>query len=235
MNVIRKASLALALLLVSGLALPSSAFADNITLYNTGVDGAGVVLITGAVDPHYTLLSVPDDIGNHTARVEPNIPATWIPNSSTSQWIGATLGNGIYQESGFYYYQTTFDLTGLDPATVLITGRLAGASSGGAVSLNNPTPLFPTNYSQGGNSPSAFTSFTFNSGFVSGLNTLNFVAFNNVSTSLPGPNGLRVEVSGTARRLAPAVPEPSAVASMGLGSVGLLGLLLRARKRCPAA
>ena len=28
-----------------------------------------------------------------------------------------------------------------------------------------------------------------------------------------------------------AVPEPSSVASMGLGSLGLLGLLLRARKR----
>ena len=51
------------------------------------------------------------------------------------------------------------------------------------------------------------------------------------SPSVVRPGGRAFSLRG----VPPAVPEPSSVASMGLGGVGLLGLLLRARKRRTAA
>src|SRR5207249_2044082 len=81
---------------------------------------------------------------------------------------------------------TTFDLTGFTPTTAVLTGQFA-ADNSVTIKLNGNTvgptaPAFDT-----------WTSFTINTGFVSGINTLDFIV-NNVS----GPTGLRVDISGTA-------------------------------------
>ena len=66
--------------------------------------------------------------------VEQPFPYAWVPNGPTSNWIGPTSfgipyldgagldDNGYYIDRGIWIYQTTFDLTGLDPQTVHITG-----------------------------------------------------------------------------------------------------------------
>ncbi|MBL0122652.1 MAG: choice-of-anchor D domain-containing protein [Betaproteobacteria bacterium] len=91
------------------------------------------------------------------------------------------------QCGGTYTYRTLVDLTGFDPATAVIQGKWAVDNQGTAIRLNG-TSIGAT---QPGYNP--FQTFTINSGFIAGVNTLDFV------TADQGcPNGLRVELSGTA-------------------------------------
>ncbi len=125
--------------------------------------------------------------------------------------------------SGDYEYQTVFNLTGLDPSTAVLTGQWATDDPGVNIYINsqptgntiddtpsyisNPTP--PYTYSQ-------WTRFTISSGFVAGVNTLDFVVYN-IPNSGPNPAGLRVEISGSADP----VPEPASLMLIGAGFVAL--------------
>jgi hypothetical protein len=66
-----------------------------------------------------------------------------------------------------------------------------------------------------GNGFSQLTPFSISSGFVSGINTLDFIVENNWPG--PTPSGLQVEMTGTA-----AVPEPATLAILAIGSWLLL-------------
>ena len=93
--------------------------------------------------------------------------------------------------AGLYAYATAFDLTGIDPTTVEITGlavpagqitdvRLNGESLGLGALAGQALPL------------------ALKSGFVPGINTLEWV----VSNATAGPTGLRVDgLRGTGRRI----------------------------------
>ena len=71
-----------------------------------------------------------------------------------------------------------------------------------------------------------FASFAINGGFRDGLNTLDFIAFNQ-SGPFPDPTGLRVELSGTATPQATTVPEPGSLALLGCSILSLLGCARR--------
>ncbi|MGH9847417.1 MAG: CARDB domain-containing protein [Blastocatellia bacterium] len=155
------------------------------TLFNTGVDNSRNVLPLGSVDPHYSL----------TSSADPNFPGPnavtvadsfWLSNSPASNWISVNPGRS--SSVGNYSYTTTFDLTGFDPTKAVIRGRWITDNNGLDIKINGTSTGFTTPYG------AHFTwhDFTIFSGFVAGLNTLEFSYFEGGFI-----HGLRVEVSGT--------------------------------------
>lgn len=185
-------------------------------LFNTGVDAAGNVLPDGTLgDPHYKLTSVPGgsttDILVRTSAGGYPIPP-YMGDNTMSRWIGPNNNPQIGGPAGDYTYRTTFDLTGYNPLTALISGNWAVDDAGVKIVFNgNVIPSGVPNYT-------TFASFFINSGFLPGVNTLDFVVLN--SFQAPGsPTALRVEMRGD---VAP-VPEPSTYLA-GLSALGMLGL-----------
>ena len=153
-------------------------------IYSTGVNGDGIPLLDDEVDPHYTL-TVNADGGGMDALAMSGIPSPpWVPNSATSRWIGPNAGAG--GAPGLYTFQTRFDLRGFDPATVILVGQWTSDNSGLAIRLNGTA----TGNTTTGNFDTLFP-FTIDSGFVDGINTLEFDVEN--AGAAANPIGLRVE------------------------------------------
>jgi hypothetical protein len=156
------------------------------------------------VDPHYSLIESADEsYPAGLGAIVANPPAgAWLSNTVTSRWISPSAnqsqsdgGNPV----GTYTYRTTFDLTGLDPGSASITGQWATDNSGfiliNGSSTGQTIPLgFPAFQS--------FTPFSISTGFIPGINTLDFVT-NNAPCECVNPTGLRVELSGTANSGSP--------------------------------
>jgi RHS repeat-associated protein len=166
----------------------------TIPVFGTGVASPNLLALDGTVDTHYKLINSADStapgpgvyVANSTASPIP----PWAADGPNSKWI-APLGNAAASlQPGSYAYRTTFDLTGLDPKTALVTGQWAADDSGNIL-LNGVA--VPSSATPG---LSGLTPFTISSGFVAGVNTLDFVVTN--AGSSPNPTGLRVDISGTA-------------------------------------
>jgi len=176
--------------------------AAPITLFNTGVDDTGTQLALGASDPHWTIVSGPGISSPVQAAVlDQQHPYGHYTESPFSLWIGlAPDGAG----SEPYTVRLTFDLTGLDPTTAVITGqwgaddsgsiRLNGQDSGiGTGTLSSPELSGPANFD-------VVLSFTLNQGFLPTTNTLDFV----IANPYGDVTGLSVtSLSGTASVLVP--------------------------------
>ncbi|MEA2698269.1 MAG: hypothetical protein QOI66_2540 [Myxococcales bacterium] len=175
--------------------------ADALTafrLFNTGVGADGVLLAGGSVDPHYKLIQSADTTftGPDAIVADPIADGYWVANSDTSKWIAPSAnqqypGASPCNASGTYVYRTTFDLTGYNPTTLKISGMWAADNSGTDIRLNGAS----LGISAPGYAP--LTAFTIDSGFVAGMNTLEFEILD-----IGCPNGLRVEL--TASDVAPA-------------------------------
>jgi hypothetical protein len=191
-------------------------------LYNTGTDNSNVALVggNGVTDPHYVIVTSTSPGFDGASAVTYFNPA-YAPDDANSRWISLTStgtpgGNTTD-------YRLTFDLTGFDSATAIITGSW-GADNAGTMALNgvltgNTTPGFST-----------LTPFTVNSGFVGGINFFDFFV-----TDFGAPTALRVD--DLAFQGSPAiggVPEPSTWAMMILG-FGLVGYAIRRSRRPKAA
>lgn len=204
-----------------------------ITLYNTGVDDSFNLLSGGSIDPHYQLVSSPDTtFAGPAAYISyDGWPLTggnrWLSNGPDSKWISprSTTGLDIYYPTGsgvadgYYTYRTSFDLSGLNPDTAVIDGWWVSDNFGVNLILNGVITGFTSNGDfMGGTKPN--NTFHLDSGFISGVNTLDFTVYNApLGFNGINPSGLRVELSGTA---AP-VPEPSTMFLMGSGLAGLVG------------
>lgn len=188
--------------------------ADIIPLFNTGVDDNGQVLDDAAIDPHYLLIVSadasypgPDALTINNANYPLGDSPDWLPNDNDSRWIGprADPSRSEGNSGGEYVYRTTFEILGIDPGLVRIAGRWV-ADDRGTILLNGIATGITTD---GG--LQAFHAFSIAEGFRAGTNTLDFVV-----TNFGGPTGLRVELS------ARVVPEPSSIALIGLGGIGLV-------------
>jgi hypothetical protein len=225
-----KRSLVFALGLAAALTVSQARAGSITTLYSTGVDAAHVPLTNPPglePDPHYTMgAGSVDGTAGLTPFVVPNngypfVPPRWVPNTATAQWITPKLPEPV---NGAYNYTTHFDLTGFIPGSAAITGRLSADDEVVGVLLNG-VAVVPAITTPDGGFASLFN-FSITSGFVSGVNTLEFLTMNTHGVV----TGLIVDMTGTAS----AVPEPASLALMGIGLSGLF-TLRRFFKRSSAA
>jgi hypothetical protein len=214
-----KRSLLFALGLVTALTVSQARAGSITTLYNTGVDNAHALLGPNPPglnpDPHYVMAAGSvDGTAGMTPFVVPNnaFPfPPWTANTATAQWITPKMPEPV---NGAYNYTTTFNLTGFDPTTAKITGNLSADDEVVGVLLNG-VPVVPSITTPDG----SFTSlhpFSITSGFVSGINKLEFLTMNTHGHQV----GLIVDITGTAT----VVPEPASLALMGIGLSGLFTL-----------
>jgi hypothetical protein len=141
------------------LVMPPLAAAPIPGLFTTGVDDSGNALPLGSPDLHYTILET-----NTNPFVLTDIPPIYVDNSSTSQWIWQNP-NG-QPTNVTRTFRTTFNLTGLDPNTALISGKWAVDNIGvdiliNGISTGNSIPF-------GFSAFDRFTPFSITRDFISG-------------------------------------------------------------------
>ena len=214
---LRIASMLLLALALLALAVTPS-FANSITIYSTGAGlGSG-----GVSDPNYQLLAS-SPTGAGPAYTLPAY-AGWVSPPAGTQWINPSPSGGSTL-AGNYDYQTTFDLTGLDPGSLVLSGSWA-ADNAGSILLNGVAAIgtgttIPDPYGFKNLTAFSITGSDNLANLHPGLNTLDFVVQNDGDVT-----GLLVDISGTA---SPA-PEPSSLLLMGSGLIGLGGALRRKLK-----
>ena len=171
---------------VAALLIPASSFAQiNLTVHNTGVNSSDVVVSPGAETAFWTMLSAPpaatEVVGQNAFRYN---AGPYAPDSSTSAW-SSMAASGNASVAGFYVYQLLVDVSGVDPATVVITGQF-GTDNDGFIRVNGGANAATTTFGGFG----ALTNFTLNSGFVPGSNSIQ-VGMNNGGN----PTAFRVQFS----------------------------------------
>lgn len=207
---------------VVALAAISSANAASITgLKNTGLGASG------SGDSNYQLSAASSDTAiNSTVPVityDNQWPVSpWLANSGASKWITPTANQAQSLDAwsaGTYSYTLSFNLAGYDASTAAFTGRFA-ADNVVTVKLNDTVIGTANGFAD-------WTSFSANSGFVAGNNTLNFTVTNWAQNG-GNPTGLRVEFASSS--VMAAVPEPETYAML-LGGLAVLGVVARRRKQ----
>jgi hypothetical protein len=195
------------------------------TLFNTGVALDGDPLSVGAIDPHWSIVAGPGITTPVPAIVVNDQHLGAYFQDAHSQWIWVDASGFGGGSNTTYTFRLTFDLTGFDLATAKITGDW-GVDNNGQILLNGSIPAIPKGDGQAilKGSPTEnfgqFHHFSITGGFVSGLNTLDFVV-----TNTDGPGALNVtNLVGTADAATPsAVPEPASMTIFASGALCLLG------------
>jgi len=216
-----KISLLLFLVVAAAIFGSQSAPAMPITIYNTGTTASGI-------DPYYRITATTDPTisGNTNAYVDTSSAGGWASAISGTHWISpSTAGNGA-QSFGIYSYtySTTFDLTGLDPATATLWGLLQADDivtlllNGNQVSGSNiGTYTKPTAFSIGSQ---------YSAAFISGINTFSFVVNNGGNYA----TGFDASVSGAALSAAPEVGSFAMISVAGMLLTGF-GVVRKRRQQ----
>jgi autotransporter-associated beta strand protein len=145
---------------------------------NTGVSANGTLLSGGSSDSHWLIIG-----GNGITKPTPAVVLTdQLPGnyaqSSDSRWIWANA-SGVAAFGPPYTFRTTIDLTDFNPSGVTVTGRW-GVDNDGYILVNGTTPIGSGEFILDGGIKESnfrlFHGFQITGGFVSGINTLDFVA-----------------------------------------------------------
>lgn len=187
-------------------------------LFTTGVDSSGVSLAPGAFDPHYVMINRSDSVppGGNPVVMDGH---PWFANSATSMWVWA--GQDGRPSPLSVTFRTTFDLSGLDPNSASINGYWIVDNAGIDIKING---VSTGNTMQGGGPPPV--GFSINHGFISGVNTLDFIVEDGGVIG-----GFRVsQISGIASPASSGgqVPEPASISIFGLS---VLGFACRRRRK----
>jgi hypothetical protein len=202
----------------------SSEAATITGLFNTGTDTSNVALVggDGLVDSHYSILSS-TSAGFAGGQAVTYFNTSYVANDADSRWISISAdGNPGHNTT---VYRTTFNLSGFNAGTAQLTGLWA-SDNNASILLNGAA----TGWTLPANGTSFFFlhQFTISSGFVAGVNHLDFEV-----TDVGPPTALRVDsIAGTAALAPPStpgVPEASTWALMILG-FGAAGAMLRRRR-----
>jgi hypothetical protein len=190
-------------------------------LFSTGTDASNIALSggDGVTDPNYVIITSTSP-GFDGAQPVTYYTGAYTVDDANSRWISLSADGS--PGSNTTDYRLTFDLTGFDPTSAVISG-LWGA--------DNTATMFLNGVATGNTIPGPvgfrpLTAFTVNSGFVSGINFFDFFV-----TDLGPPTALRVD--DLAFEGAPtngAVPEPSTWAMIMLG-FGAIGYKLRRSRK----
>ncbi len=222
--------------LVSGILAVCAGWARAQTInLSTGLNGSGNVITTSGVsDANWTV----DQSGGGTAAAQTVFPGSpdwgppgggetgWVANDNNSDWI-ARDASTPYQSQGIatYSFYRTFDLTGYDLSTVIISGSWAADSGGDALTINGHQIDALSSLPDGDGSPPNWEEFhpfsVANPSFLNqGLNTL--------AITLIGTDGSidGARLSGTVNT----VPEPTSFVMWGAGAIGLLAYAWRKRR-----
>ncbi|MGA1791036.1 MAG: PEP-CTERM sorting domain-containing protein [bacterium] len=197
--------------------LEANTIMDIPGLFNTGVDefgNPGPVSDLGIdiYELHYQLTGTYD-----TLVIKGKIE--WVSPGGVANWIAPT-GPHTSDASGDYIYELIFDLNGLDPGTAEIKGEWATDYNSEIYLNGNPTGniLDDPNHSY-----KILHDFYINSGFMPGINTMQFIA-HHTDSSLP--TALMVQnLKGKAN----AVPEPATIL-LFLSSLVALAIVKRKLK-----
>ncbi len=220
-------------LLLGSIMQPAMVGAQSINL-GTGLSAGGVALADGATDPFWTT-SVNGGATFSAAKVLGNsfntpCGCSILPNALSGKWINTTgqIGTG-WPIGQTVYTRRSFDLSGYDLTSVLLSGSFAVMDSNLGLYLNGTllpgtTLLYPsytpwsflTNFSVLG------TSGLFNAG----VNTLEFRS-TSVNSIYDGVMLQKASVDGDYTPPA-TVPEP---ASLALMATGLVGVAVVGRRR----
>ena len=204
---------------------PISALATPITLHDTGVNGSDVLVAAGAPTDFWTLLSEPDSatetLGSHPFRYFNG--AYYAPDDAISAWVSPT-SSGDAGAFGVYVYQLVVDLTNFDPNAVVITG-LFGTDNDGFIDVNGGPAAATAGFAEF----STLRSFTLNSGFVDGLNTIQIGIDNGGDPTAFRAEFLTADAPPTNND--PVVPEPTSMLLLGSGMVGIIAYRRRQRSQ----
>ncbi len=164
----------------------------------TGLDDNGQLLAAETIDPYWKLVSSPDDDfpGPDVLTLKPGFPVgPWLAEGPNSKWVAPQSDQGKGNEPGVYVYQLQFDLSGFDPETAKLVGQWTADDTGPEIVLNGESTGLKT--STGFNALGG--DFEITSGFVAGVNTIDFKAENGGDAA--NPTGIRISLSGTANSL----------------------------------
>ena len=205
--------------------------ADSLTLYTTGVANNGTLLAAGSADSHYQYLNS-NSSGQNVVVTSSNPPA-WAANTGSSQWVSIDANGNKDYPNGTYTFRTTFTI---DPtqnyllSTATITGSLRTDDRVRIFLNGKDTGIDLPPGTGSGYLPGALSTFAISSGFVLGVNTLDFVIQNTPASATP--IGLQVvTIAGSIQGpITTVTPEPTTLLLLGTGLAGLAAGLRRKRK-----